>query len=187
MDKKDIYEHLAKIYLDASSNKKNKHRIHHGLIRRTLFIGSPVILAAAIFFLISPHKSRLENSELALIIQPETVKINFNFDPAKKEIYTLDLNKLNLARFRAIFFSVRKADLQNKINLKIELTSRFKEKSADYVKNIPYRWQAYKINLSEFKGISRLSDISSIAFIVEEWNTEDKNGVVFIDNIGLLK
>ena len=35
MDKKDIYEHLAKIYLDASSNKKKKSAAQPRIFKNT--------------------------------------------------------------------------------------------------------------------------------------------------------
>ena len=45
MDKKDIYEHLAKIYLDASSNKKKKSAAQPGIFKN-LFIVSIVFIVA---------------------------------------------------------------------------------------------------------------------------------------------
>ena len=45
MDKKDIYEHLAKIYLDASSNKKKKPAVQPRIFKN-LFIVSIVFIAA---------------------------------------------------------------------------------------------------------------------------------------------
>jgi hypothetical protein len=187
MDKKEIYEHLAKIYLDASSKRKKKDRKHPITFKKILWAGIPIAFIAA-GFVIGPLQNKTpHDSQIVMVLQPETVKINFNFNPAKKEIYTLNLNKLNLARFTALSFAARKTGYFNKVNLKIELTSRFKEKSALYVRNIPYKWQDYKINLSDFKGIAMLSSVSGISFIVEEWNSKDKDGVTYLDNISLLK
>ncbi len=186
MDKKDIYEHLAKIYLDASSKRKKKGRRYPLGFKKILWAGIPLALILVVLVL-GPLGKTPPDSEIALILQPETVKINFNFNPAKKEAYTIKLNRLNLSRFRVLSFAARKTGYFNKINLKIELTSGFKEKSAVYIKDLPYKWQEYKINLADFKGIARLSQATSLSFIVEEWNAKEKNGIAYLDNISLLK
>jgi hypothetical protein len=187
MDKKDLYEHLAKIYLDASSRGKKQPQRQLSALRNLGLFLLAAVLTAALFSLNLSSSSRLKNSQLALVIQPETVKINFNFDPAKKEIYSLNLNRINLSRFRALSFSVKKSNYQDRINLKIELASKFREKSDIYIKDIPSKWQNFKINLADFKTITALAYVSTLSFIVEEWNTREKNGVVYIDNISLLK
>jgi len=187
MDKKDLYEHLAKIYLDASSKGKNKHKKQGPDLRNLAFLALAIILIAALFFLNPFPRDNLKNSQLALVIQPESVKINFDFDPAKKEIYTLNLNRINLGRFRSLSFSARKSNYQDRVNLKVELASKFRERSEIYIKDIPYKWQNYKIDLSDFKRVSGLAYVSTLSFIIEEWNTKEKNGIVYIDNISLLK
>ena len=71
--------------------------------------------------------------------------------------------------------------------MRIEFNSPYKEKAEYYLKNLPNKWQEFKVSLSEFKGISDWSSLSGLAFSVEEWNTNEKKGVVYIDNVRLLK
>jgi len=187
MDKKDIYDHLAKIYLDASNGKKKKSRFSPEIFRNFSLAG--IVLAGVFVFILSGSlkKPAPYSHELALFLQPELVKINFNFDPAKKEVYSLNLNGLNVARFRALAFSAKKANYRDNIALRVEFNNAFKESSHVYFRQIPYRWREFKISLLDFKSISDWSDMSSLAFIVEEWNTKEKKGAVYIDNIRLLK
>jgi hypothetical protein len=189
MDKKDIYDHLAKIYLDASSETSKKSR--KGFPYQNLFLGLSVLVIAfswVIFAYFKPAKLKESPSgEIALVLLPDATKINFNFNPAKKEVYSIELNRLNLSHFRALAFSLKKANYYNNISVRVEFNSAFREKSEVYVKNIPYRWQDYRIELSEFKNISSWSNMRSLAFIVEEWNTKEHHGVVYIDNIRLVR
>ena len=185
MDKKEIYEHLAKIYLDASSKRKKKSAKPHKVFKNIIFI-SIILVPAAILF-IHFFKNKPLNSQVMLVLCPEAVKINFNFDPAKKEIYSLDLAKLDLRRFKALGFSVKKTYNKDNIALRVEFTSRFKEKSEVYFKDIPHRWQDYQVNLSEFKNIKNWSQMLTLSFIIEEWNVKEKQGVVYIDNVRLLR
>ncbi|MBU1727447.1 MAG: hypothetical protein KJ880_07445 [Candidatus Omnitrophica bacterium] len=187
MDKKDIYEHLAKIYLDASSKKDNKSKVDSVLIKN-IFTGALIFLfglgTTLVFFV---PKNRSLNKEVELILAPEALKINFNFDPAKKEIFTLNLNKLDVSRYSKVGFAVKKANFQDNITLRVEFTSNYREKSEVYFRNIPHKWTDYKIDLSQFKGISDWSQMENLSFAVEEWNAREKKGVVYIDNVRLLK
>jgi len=186
MDKKDIYEHLAKIYLDVSSQRKKKSRPKQVFFKKITLISSIFIFTLGAVLFVNFPKRNTFNSELALILTPGPIKINFDFNPAKKEIYSLNLNKLNMSRFKSLAFAVKKANYNDTISLRAEFSSAFNEKSEAYFKHIPHKWQDYKINLSDFRGISDWTDMSSFSVSVEEWNTKEKKGVVYIDNIRLL-
>ncbi|MCM8781554.1 MAG: hypothetical protein NC828_00635 [Candidatus Omnitrophica bacterium] len=187
MEKKDIYEHLAKIYLDASQKRNKKIRRYSPVFKNLFFIGIAFIMGLGIFLVIRLNKTQSTNSQIAMVLCPEVVKINFHFDPVKKEIYSIDLNNLDLSRFKVLGFSVKKAHYQDTVSLRVEFNSAFREKSEIYLKDISHRWQDYKIALSDFKNISEWSDMLNLSFIVEEWNVAEKKGIVYIDNVRLLR
>jgi len=185
MKKKDLYEHLANIYLDASSTKKKKIRSHTHITQRIFLVS--IIIAGSVLISTYLNRNRGLNSDTALVLCFEPVKINFHFDPAKKEIYTVNLNKLNLSKFKTLAFSVKKTNYHDDLSLRIEFSNIFKERSELYIEHIPYKWQEYKINFSEFKKISTWLEMSNLSFIVEEWNTREKRGVVYLDNVRFLR
>jgi hypothetical protein len=141
-----------------------------------------------VFFLSNLNKNRpLNNAQVALVILPGAAKINFNFDPAKKEIYSVNLNALDLTRFRAIAFSAKKTSTGDRISLRIEFSNKYKEKAHIYINDIPLHWQGHEIYFSDFKGISDWSEMSRVSFIVEEWNTRSKRGVLYIEDVRFLR
>lgn len=187
MDKKEVYEHLAKIYLDASTQKKKKIK-KHPLLRLAGVLGIAAVFgvgSAMLIRLVSERNSL--GSQVALVMQPDAAKINFHFEPARKEIYSLSLNRLNMTRYSELAFSLKKGNFSDTITLKVEFTNAFREKAAIFLRDIPSRWREYKLNFSEFKSISDWSEMSELSFIVEEWNTKSKQGVVYIDNVYLLR
>jgi hypothetical protein len=186
MDKKDIYEHLARIYLDASSKKKKKTKTQPRLIRN-FTIAAAVLLFSLSGILYYTNRNKPFSSETALVLLPEAAKINFNFDPAKKEIYFLNLNKLDLTRYNVLAFSLKNTSLQSPVTLKVEFTNAYRETSVVYLKDIPRKWGDFRLALPRFKGISDWSQMAGLSFIVEEWHVKDKKGVVYIDNVRLLK
>ena len=187
MDKKDIYEHLAKIYLDASLKKQQKSKKYPNLVKHIVFVSSVFVVALSASITFAFLKTRPFGHEVSLVLVSDAVKINFHFDPARAEIFSLDLKKLDLSQYRALEFLVKKANYNNVIALKVEFINNFKEKSEVYFRDLPTRWQDYKIQLSDFKGISDWSEMSNLLFTIEEWNVQGKKGVVYIDNVRLIK
>lgn len=186
MEKKDIYEHLAKIYLDASTKKKKNSRKSQNLRNAVLF--AVVFLfgtGLALFF--SSRKEKTFESELSLVLLHDTAKINFHFDPAKKEIFSLDLKQLDLTRFKALALSLKEANYEDKISLRIEFTNVFKEKSEVYIKDVPNKWKEFVIRFEQFKKITDWSQMTNLLFAVEEWNVRNKKGVVYLDNVRLIR
>ncbi len=184
MKKKDIYEHLAHIYLDASSKKKKKSRRHPQILGKIIFVLFLVAFGSLLF--VYANRNRNPNPGAALILCYDPVKINFHFNPAKKESYSVNLNKMDLSRFRALAFSAKKTRRPDSLSLRVEFTNSFREKSEVYIKDLPHKWQEYKIDLSDFKNISHWSGMLDLSFIIEEWNTNERKGEVYIDNLRFL-
>ncbi len=186
MEKKDIYEHLAQIYLDASFKKRKKPQERTKLFRN-LFVASVSLVFVLGVLLAFNFSKRGLNSQTALVLEPDAVKLNFHFDPAKKELFSIALNNLNLSRYKTLAFSAKKVNYKKDIPLRIEFSNIFKEKSEQYVKNIPLKWEEFKIDLTKFKNVTDWSKMLKLDFVVEEWNVPEKKGVVYLDNIRFLK
>ena len=187
MDKKEIYEHLAKIYLDASLKKDRKKSKDYPNFKSLFLFALAVIVSLSILLLPNLGKNKTKNFEIALVLQPDIVKINFNFDPAKKEIYSLNLNRLNLTRYKKLAFAAKRINYNTSISLRVEFCNIFREKSEIYLKDVPHRWREYSLNLADFKQVTDWSEMKNLSFIVEEWNAKENDGIVLIENIRFLK
>jgi hypothetical protein len=186
MDKKDIYEHLAKIYLDASTKKTGKERTQSKLYRNIFVISVIFVFALSLGMFFNYRRHKTMSSETSLVLLSEAAKLNFHFGPAKKETYSFTLNKLNLSTYKMLAFNVKKINYGN-IALRVEFVNPFKEKSEYYLKDVPNKWGEFKVKLADFKGINDWTEMSGLQFSVEEWNAKDNKGVVYIDNVRLLK
>lgn len=194
MDKKDIYEHLAKIYLDASAKKVKKRQEYTGVKTFLIAAVASIFAVTAFFLLYAQNKNKTAKSrppmtsELALVLSPSIVKINFNFEPVKKESFIINLNNLDLNRFKQVKFYVRKANLEDDILLNVEFINSFNEVSKIYLLNLSaYKWQEYKIDLADFKDISDWTQMSHLSFNVEGSSSKAKKSIVYIDNIRVVK
>jgi hypothetical protein len=190
MDKKEIYEHLANIYLDASSKsskKKRKTKTRTKSFQPLMAAGIVTILGLGSLAVYSNPFSRNRQAQTALFLYQDAAKLNFNFNPAKKESFSLNLNGLNLSRYKELYFSFKKLNSRDTIALRIEFTNRFNEKGEVYVKDIPDKWAEQRIDLKRFAQVGDWNEMKTLSFSVEEWNTKEKSGVVYIDNIRVVR
>jgi hypothetical protein len=187
MDKKDIYEHLAKIYLDTPATKRRKTKSVPKDYRHFVIIGAAIVLGFILLLTSRIFMRRSMDQGYALILSNDPIRMHFAFDPAKKEVFSFDLNKSNLSRYKALGFSAKRSNFDDIISLRIEFTNIYKEKSEVYIKDLPHKWQHYKLAFADFKGISDWSEMENLAFIIEEWNTKDTKGIVYLDNVRLFK
>lgn len=190
MNKKEIYEHLANIYLDASSkSSKKKYKLKHypKSILTLIVVGSLSILGLGTAITYPRIINHNKNSQIALFLYQDAAKINFNFDPAKKEVFSINLKQLNLAEYKALGFTIRKTNPKDIISLRVEFTNRFNEKSEIYLKDISSKWTEEKLDFSRFAKIINWQQMKMLSFSVEEWNAREKSGIVYLDNIRVLK
>ena len=190
MNKKEIYEHLANIYLDASSKSSKKK---HGLnsypktVRGLILVGLVMVLGSGSYTIYSHIQNRNQPSQVSLFLYQDTARINFNFNPAKKESFSLNLKQLNFSRYKALAFSVRKTNPKDIISLRVEFTNSFNERSEIYIRDISHKWTDYKIDLGRFSRMEYWTQMKELAFNIEEWNAREKTGIVYLDNIRILK
>ncbi|MBU0548464.1 MAG: hypothetical protein KJ710_06330 [Candidatus Omnitrophica bacterium] len=190
MDKKEIYDHLANIYLDASSKsskKKRKSKAYPKPVRNLILVGFLLVLGLGSGIAYSNFNYRNHDAQITLFLFQDTAKLNFNFDPAKKETFSLELKQLNLSKYRTLAFAVRKVNPKDTIALKVEFINRFNEKSEVYLKDIPGKWASYEIGLGRFAKINDWDQMKVLSFSVEEWNAKEKSGIVYIDNIKVIR
>jgi hypothetical protein len=190
VNKKEIYEHLANIYLDASSkSSKKRHRFsaYPKKVAGLIVAGCVVVLGLGGFFTYHHVQNLNPATQIALFLHQDTAKINFNFDPAKKEVFSLDLKQLNLANYKTLAFAIKKINPGDVIKVRVEFTNNFNEKSEIYIKDFSDKWDELKIELSRFDRIKYWGQMKELAFSVEEWNTREKSGIVYLDNIRVLK
>jgi len=190
MDKKEIYEHLANIYLDASSKSTKKKRVPKSYpkpIRNLILVGLLLVLGLGSGIAYSNFNYHNYNTQVALFLFQDTEKLNFNFDPVKKETFSLDLKQLNLSKYKTLAFAARKTNPKDTIALRIEFINRFNEKAEVYLKDISGKWTNHEIDLSRFAKINNWEQMKVLSFSIEEWNAREKSGTLYIDNVKVIK
>jgi hypothetical protein len=204
MNQKKIYDHLADIYLDTpSSAKQTKKNLEiekkeepvnpvvieenpKGNIYKKLFLIS-IAAVCGLLILFAVNRNHRLSFESAMILAPEAVKIDFAFEPAQKSIYSIRLDKLDISKYKTLKFLAKTGDPKDEISLRIELSNSLNEKSEVYMSPLAGKRKDYTIDLADFKKISDWTTVTTLSFILEEWNSTQDKGIIYFDNVRLAK
>ncbi|TAN60065.1 hypothetical protein EPN16_05970 [bacterium] len=189
MEKSEVYDYLAKIYLDkqpaVAATKGGNH--NPGLWKKYLLILIiPAIAIPALYLLARPLKFSLTKTRSAYIATAnEPIKIKFNFTDSqiKKQGEEIALSDLDVSNFKYLQLRLRRQKKYGALSLRVEAENSLKENASYYLTGLSNNWQDYNIALGEFKEITRWDTLSRVSFIVEEWNAENKEDCVYIDEI----
>ena len=70
---------------------------------------------------------------------------------------------------------------------KVELKNAAKQVGRYYITNVTDQWQEIVIPLSEFKGLTDLSNMTELVIVFEDRIASNKKGVIYVDDIRLIK
>ena len=182
--KQDVYEHLAKTFLD----KKKKKKISKRTLRNFL-ISVIIIFCLIAFYVLGSFISRKNIFEKSLYIiydkTPVLIECDFILPGnSKTKALSLNLNKIDLNEYNFLNLSVRTGE-KTKLDstIKVQIENSLLEKDAEYISGINKKWSDFSLPLVNFEMIKDWKSIESITFEVEDWNVARKKIKIFIDDV----
>lgn len=182
--KQDVYEHLAKTFLDKKKKKKSLKN------KNLWFIAIPLILFFIVFsyvlgIILVKNKVFLKSIYIAQDKTP--VILEYDFTPlgiSKIKAISFNLANTDLSGYKFFDISIRtEQKTQPDSTIKIEIENSLLEKDTKYISGINSGWQKFSLPLSDFKLISDWASVKAVSFTVEDWNVSSKKNKVFIDDI----
>ena len=182
--KQDVYEHLAKTFLD----KKKKKKISKRTLRNFL-LSVIIVFCLTVFYFLSSFISRKNIFEKSLYViydkTPVLIECDFILPGnSKTKALSLNLNKIDLNEYNFLGLSVRTGE-KTKLDstIKVQIENSLLEKDAEYISGINKKWSEFSLPLENFEMIKDWSSIKSITFEVEDWNVASKKIKIFIDDV----
>lgn len=187
MNRDEIYDHLAQVYLGKRSkaDEKKKKQFHAWL---TINIVITVLILASAFygltaFLNQKSSSFEKNILFSLHNGPSRMEYNFEdpFPPTKA--FSLSIPQMDVTKYSQIRFSVRAKEEGSPGILKIILKNQKNETAYRYIQGIDLKWKDFNIPLNEFKQITDWTNLTEVTFILESWNVDKKKGSILIGDV----
>jgi len=182
--KQDVYEHLAKTFLD----KKKKKKISKRTLRNFL-VSIIIVLCLTAFYLLGSFINRKDIFEKSLYIiydkTPVLIECDFTLPgDSKTKVLSLNLNRIGLNEYNFLDLSVRTGE-KTKLDstIKVQIENSLLEKDSEYISGINKKWSDFSLPLVNFEMIKDWSSIKSITFEVEDWNVASRKIKIFIDDV----
>ena len=188
MQRDEIYDHLAQVYLGKRSKKaeeKNKKELSAWLLIN-IFI-TLIIFTSAFYgltaFLTQKSSFLKKNIIFSLHNGPVTLAYNFrqSFTPVKE--LSLSIPPIDPSKYHHLHFSVRAKEEGSPGVVKVVLRNRKEEIAFYYVEGITLDWQDVDIPLEKFQYITDWTSLKDISFVLESWNVNKPQGLILIDEI----
>jgi len=182
----EIYDHLANVYLGKRESVEVKKKksptswlVINGVI--TAFILISVVYGFTAF--LTRHDDLLK-SRVIYALNNSPIRLTYNVGegfPQAKDL-TIALPPVDAAKYRRLNLTVKAAGGGNPGMVKVVLSNAKNEQAAYYLQGIRTKWQDYSISFDQL-NLTDWTTLKDMSFVVEAWNAEKSDGVVFIDNI----
>lgn len=181
--KKDVYEHLAKTFLENKSKKKVSNK--HIWIFAILIVISCLLLIMQLSTLLA-KKSFIGKS--IFVIQDKTpIELEYDFTEIgnnKIRAISFNLSDIDLDEYNYLSLAARTKDGGKiKTSIRVQIENSLREKDSEYISGIVSEWQSFILPLTDFERVKDWSKVESINFVVEEWNTGVKKDKIYIDEV----
>ncbi|MBF0479233.1 MAG: hypothetical protein HQL26_07090 [Candidatus Omnitrophica bacterium] len=187
MDKDEIYDHLAQVYLgkrknSAQNNRRQKREFGAWLLINILIT---VLIFSGVFYGLTAFLANRDlKSNVVYFLHNGSIRLAYDFtNPVvPSQIFTLNVRGVDANKFGSLKFSVRAKEGRPGI-VKVVVHNERGEEAYYYVQSVGAKWQEETIPLSQFRTISDWSTLKNVSFVLESWNVDDKRGSVLIDNL----
>lgn len=118
------------------------------------------------------------------------MKLDYSVD-SKNPAYDgfwMALNGVDASKYDSLAFWVKgDSKIGYTTVFKVELKNVAKQVGRYYVTNVTDQWQEVVIPLSDFKGLTDLSNMSEFVVVFEDRIASNKKGVIYIDDLKFIK
>lgn len=188
MTRDEIYDHLAKVYLDKRESvadvKPVPKKSRVGLVINiviTAFVLVSVVYGLTAFL---TQRNDVIQSRVIYSLNNSPIRLNFTLGGNLPQVkgLTLAMPEMDVAKFRRVNVSLKAVEGGNPGTIKLVLANRKEEKASYYLQGIRPRWQDYSVSFEDL-NLTDWKTLKDISFVVEAWNAERPAGAVLIDNI----
>lgn len=188
MTRDEIYDHLAKVYLDkkeiAEKSFKTKPKLNAWVF---LNLGITAVILVSVFYGFSAflaNRGQELKTRVVYSLTNSPLRINYNVEDPFPQVktFSLDVPQMDLSRFSYINLSLRGKNHNNPGVLKLIVRNKRNEVASHYIQGIASQWKKHRISFNDL-DLTDWTTIEEMSFVIEAWNAQDKQGTVLVDDI----
>lgn len=186
MTRDEIYDHLAQVYLGKREQVEVKPKKAPSAwlvinMAITVFILTSVVYGLTAFL---AQRKDLLKSRVIYTMNNSPLRLSFNVGagmPQTKDLL-IELPDMDVAKYSRLNLTIKATEGGNPGMIKIVLGNERQERAAYYLQGVKSKWQDYSIGFDQL-NLTDWKTLRDISFVIEAWNSDRTDGIVFIDNI----
>ena len=187
MTRDEIYEHLAKVYLgkrESVAEEKKRKQVNQSWLVINIVITAVMVLTTVYgFTAFLSRRAGLKNQVFyALNNNPVRVAYDLNDPyPATKTFAIMIPNK-DATKYSKLNLSIRGMHGGYPGVVKLIVSNLKNEKATYYIQNVGADWQKVSVPFEKL-NLTDWTTLREVAFVLEAWNTDFRQGTLLIDDI----
>ncbi len=186
MTRDEIYEHLAKVYLgkrESVAPQKAKKTNQSWLVINVVITAVLLISAVYGFTAFLTHRAGLKNQVFyALNNNPIRISYDLNEPFPSTKTFSIAIPRKDATKYNQLNLSIRGMNGAYPGIVKLIVSNQKNEKASYYVKDVGSDWKTVNIALEKL-NLTDWTNITEVAFMLEAWNVDFRQGTVLIDDI----
>lgn len=187
MNRDEIYDHLAKVYLGKKSSVQEikKKKMNSAWLAMNIVI--TLFILASTFYGFTAFLNRqqvdLKNRVVySLNNNPIRIVYDLGYPYPPVKTFALTIPTKDISKFSKLNVSIRGMDTGYPGVVKLILSNQKNETSTYFLQDIGVDWQHVSIPLEKFH-LTDLTSVTDLSFVLESWNVQSKKGIVLVDDI----
>lgn len=187
MNRDEIYDHLAKVYLGKKNNVQEIKKKKLNTAWLVMNIAVTLLILASSFYGFTAFLNRQQfdlKNRVVFSLNNNPIKVAYDleypFPPVKT--FSVAIPAKDISKFSKLNVSVRGMQEGYPGVVKLILTNQKNEQSTFFLQDIALDWQHLTIPLDKFR-LTDLTTVSELSFVLESWNVQNKKGVLLVDDI----
>jgi len=187
MNRDEIYDHLAKVYLGKKNSvqETKKKKINSAWLAMNIVITLLILASSFYGFTAFLNRQQLDlKNRVVYSLNNNPIRIVYDLEypypPVKS--FSLTIPTKDVSKFSKLNISVRGMDAGYPGVVKIILTNQKNEKATYFLQDIGVDWQHVSIPLEKFR-MTDFTTVTDLSFVLESWNVQSKKGTMLVDDI----
>jgi hypothetical protein len=188
MNRDEIYDHLAKVYLgkrESISPKKSKpRRVNHSLLVINIVITAVITISAVCGFTAFLTRRADLKSQVFYALNNNPIRIVYDLNepyPATKT-FSISIPSKDASKYKVLNVSLRGMDGAYPGIVKVVIANQKNEQAIYYIQNVQNTWQKASIPFEKL-NLTDWTTITEVSFVLEAWNVDFRRGTVLIDGV----
>lgn len=187
MTRDEIYDHLANVYLgkrEGAAQKRKKNQVNQSWIVINIVITTVLVISTVYGFTAFLTRRAGLNTQVYYELNNNLIKVNYDLnDPfPSTKTFSITLPEKDASKYSQLNLKIRGHNGGYPGVVKLVVNNQRNERATYYIKDVGAQWMDVAIPFEKL-NLSDWSNMTEVAFVLEAWNVDFKQGAMLVDQV----